>query len=554
MDDSSGSPRLDADIQSLRRRLPSLEAVERRRRRLWLLVALLLVLTSSLVVLLLLVPQAADGLPDNTALRAAIGVVSVAFVAYVLDQDRRLRRLATRLLDERMLSSALNERVRDLSTLSRIGQVVNSVLTTDEVLQIILRGARELTGAVKGSVMLVDRSTDELVVEVATGTDSAPLGARQPLHTGVAGHVAETREALLITGDVSDTQVEERRPRRRPGGSSVIAPMVANEQVVGILALERELGESDFNQWELRAVSLFANHAATAVTNAQRYEEERDNVARLADMIERRSDVVATLVQDLKAPLTAILGDTRLLSTRGEVLGAGGRRDAVTRIELASEDLLDMIDEILDSASIEPRGTSGPVTVELGPLLDDLVAETQTMAAARDGQPRAVRLRIAQGATFVTDPGALRTVMENLLENAVKYSPPGTPIEVDARMRDGALQITVTDQGRGIPDEEQTQIFDRFRRRDGSGPTAEGAGLGLYIARSLVQAQGGRIEVESTPDTGSAFRVVLPEPDVDAPPPPPPPPPPPTTSGGDRRDGATATPPPPPPPVRTPDF
>ena len=536
MDESNGSPRLDADIQSLRRRLPSLEAVERRRRRLWLLVALLLVLTSGLVTLLLVSPDAADGLPDSTALRAAIGIVSVAFVGYVLDQDRRLRQLASRLLDERMLSSALNERVRDLSTLSRIGQVVNSVLTTDEVLQIILRGARELTGAVKGSVMLVDRATDELVVEVATGSDAAPLGARQPLHTGVAGHVAETREALLITGDVSDTQVEERRPRRRPGGSSVIAPMIANEQVVGILALERELGESDFDQWELRAVSLFANHAATAVTNAQRYEEERDNVSRLADMIERRSDVVATLVQDLKGPLTAILGDTRLLSTRGEVLGAGGRREAVTRIELASEDLLDMIDEILDSASFEQRDPAGPVTVELGPLLDDLVAETQTMAASRDGQPRAVRLRIAQGATFVTDPRSLRTVLENLLENAVKYSPPGTPIEVDARMRDGALQITVTDQGRGIPEEEQEQIFDRFRRRDGSGPAAEGAGLGLYIARSLVQAQGGRIEVESTPDTGSAFRVVLPEPDVDAPPPPPPPPP----AAGEHRRPAPA--------------
>lgn len=547
MDDNGNAPKLDADIQALRRRLPTMEAVERRRRHLWLVAAILLAATSAMVLVLLLVPGTEGLLPDNIFLRAGAGIVSLTYLVYVFDQDRRLRKLARTLLDERILSSLLNERVRDLSTLSRIGQVVNSVLTTDEVLQIILRGARELTGAVKGSVMLVDRATDELVVEVATGEHAAPLGARQPLHTGVAGHVAETREALLITGDVSDSQVEERRPRRRPGGSSVIAPMMANDDVVGILALERELGESDFNQWELRAVSLFANHAATAVTNAQRYEAERDNVARLADMIERRSDVVATLVQDLKGPLTSILGDTRLLSTRGEVLGPGGRREAVTRIELASEDLLDMVDEILDSASFEPTGPSGSMPVDLGPLFDDLVAETQTMAAARDGQPRAVRVRIAQGARFRTDPRALRTVLENLLENAVKYSPPGSPIEVDARMREGSLQITVTDQGRGIPEDEQEQIFDRFRRRDG-GPSGDGAGLGLYIARSLVQAQGGRIEVESTPDTGSAFRVVLPEPTGDVPPPPPPPPAPPS-------DASTPTPAPPPPPtVRTPDF
>ncbi len=414
---------LDADIQALRKRLPTLEAVERRRGHLWVVAAVLLVSVSAMVFILMFVPDASSLLPESNMLRAGAALISLTFILYVSDQERRMRVLTRALVEERVLSSVLNERVRDLATLSRVGQVVNSVLTTDEVLHIILRGARELTGAVTGSVMLVDTDTDELVVEVATGENAAPHGARQPLHAGVAGRVAETREPVLITGEIRDDQVTERLPRRRKGGSSIIAPMLVNEELIGVIALEREHGAEDFTQWELRAVSLFANHAATAVINAKRYESERENVSRLADMIERRSEFVATLVHDLKAPLTAILGYTKLLSTRGDALGEEGRRNAVSRIATSSQDLLQMVNDVLRSASFEAAEPVRTEPIKLVPFLHDLVESIQTMAAARDGQPRAIRVRAPEGVTVRSDPSALRSVLQNLLENAVKYSP-----------------------------------------------------------------------------------------------------------------------------------
>lgn len=544
---------LDADIQALRKHLPTLEAVERRRSHLWIVAALLLVAASAMVFILLFVPDAPDLLPESNALRAGTGVISAAFLLYVFDQERRMRVLSKALVEERVLSSVLNERVRDLATLSRVGQVVNSVLTTDEVLHIILRGARELTGAVTGSVMLVDEDTDELVVEVATGEDAAPHGARQALHAGVAGRVAETREPILITGDVAEDQVNQRLPRRRTGGSSIISPMLVNEELIGVLALERRHGAADFTQWELRAVSLFANHAATAVTNAKRYESERENVSRLADMIERRSEFVATLVHDLKAPLTAILGYTKLLATKAEALGEQGRANAVQRIESSSQDLLHMVNDVLRSASFEAAEPVRTEPIKLVPFLHDLVESIQTMAAARDGQPRAIRVHAPDGISIHSDPSALRSVLQNLLENAVKYSPPGAPIELEVRSVDEGLQFVIRDHGRGIPPEEQELIFERFRRRR-PGEAAEGVGLGLYIVRSLVQAQGGEIEIESTVGQGSTFRVTIPErqpthPDTDVPAPPgtgTPPPPPPTEGA----DGTDTPPPPPPPPAR----
>ncbi len=501
---------LDADIQSLRRQLPTLEAVERRRGRLWIIAAVLLTAASAMVFVLTIVPDASEFLPDNNALRAGTGVVSAAFLLYVFDQERRMRRLSHALVEERVLSSLLNERVRDLATLSRVGQVVNSVLTTDEVLQIILRGARELTGAITGSVMLLDRATDELVVEVATGKHAAPEGARQPLNTGVAGRVAGTREPLLIKGEIADGQVAQRRPRRRKGGSSVIAPMIANEEMIGVLSLEREHGDSDFTQWDLRAVSLFANHAATAVTNAQRYESERENVSRLADMIERRSEFVAALVHDLKAPLTSILGYSQLLLTRTDSLGPDGQRNAASRIQLASEDLLAMINEVLRNASFEATEPVRPEPIELAGFVEDIAEGARSMATGRDGEDRTIRVLVDDGTLARTDPGALRSVLQNLLENAVKYSPAGTPIDVEAGVRGGALHLAVTDRGRGIAAEDQELIFERFRRQRPGEPT-EGVGLGLYIVRSLVHAQGGAIEVDSAPGQGSTFRVTLPE-------------------------------------------
>lgn len=497
---------LDADVQLLRRRLPTLEAVERRRGHLWTVAAILLLAASATVLLLLLVPEAAEVVPDIGGLRLGFVVVSLAFLLYVFDQERRMRRLSGALIDERVLTSVLEERVRDLSTLSRVGQVVNSVLTTEEVLLIILEGAHELTGSMTGSVLLVDG--DELVVEVSSGEAAAPRGARQSLDEGVAGEVARTREPMLIVGEVGE-DVPGRRPRRRGGGSSVVAPMVVGADLIGVLSLERTPDAERFTQWDLRAVALFANHAATAVTNAKRYESERYNVSRLADMIERRSEFVATLVHDLKTPLSSIVGFSQLLSRHGERVSAEQRPELLARIEVASQDLLAMVDDILRSASLEAAVPIRPEPIDVGEFVADIVDATRSMALSRDGVERPIELEAPTQLLLHTDPGALRSILQNLLENAVKYSPPGSPITMQVEPLDKEVRFSVGDRGQGIPSHERDVIFERFRRSANAG--SDGVGLGLYIVRSLVVAHGGRIGVDESPEGGSIFRVTLPD-------------------------------------------
>lgn len=505
-----GNVDVDADVQRLREDLPTLEAVERRRSQLWGVASLLLFASSGVVFLLLAAPEASDAVPDSLGLRLGFAGVSVAFLLYVFDQERRLRHLSEALVRERVLSTALTSRVQDLGTLNRVGQVVNAVLSMHEVLEVVLEAAFELTGASYGSVMVVE--DDELVVAVTAGHHPAPIGTRQSINEGVAGWVATQRESLLINGQLHSGQLPDLVTRSRDDGSSVCAPMLAADELVGVLALERPHEAEAFSEWDMRAVTLFATHAATAVSNSRRYERERQNVERLARMVEARDESVAAMVHDLKTPLTAIMGFTQLLGDP-DGLTASTRRDHLARIERAAVQLVEMIDGILDTASGEAGHDVRRDPVEVRQLVEDLVDLTGRMAERREEHTRPITLHCEEDEVLLrVDPTALRSIVVNLLENAVKYSPPGSPIDVTIDRSPTEVQIHVRDRGEGIPGGEIETIFERFRQRqtDPATEPSTGVGLGLYIVQSLVHAHGGRIDVDSREGEGSTFSVVFP--------------------------------------------
>lgn len=487
-------------------RTPSIESIERRRTHLWFVAGLLLLALSTAILLLFLGEDPAELLPDAPALRWSFLALSFAFILYVIDQERRLRRLTSALVEERVLTSSLQARIADLATLTKVGRVVNSVLTLEEVLEVIVTSAFELTGANNGSVML--RDGDELRVAASAGASPAPLGTRLPFGSGVAGWVAERGKPLLINGRLGDEQFPGARHSDR-AGSSLVAPMIAAEELLGVLAVERPPEAEPFTEAQLRSVALFAEHAATAVSNAYRYGEERNTVEELADVLERRSEFVATMVHELKTPLTVIIGFSSVLERKWEQLEGGRREDALSAIRAQSERLRSMVDEVLRTASAEAGAEPRRVRVDVSALLTGLIDTTATLAQERDGQERLIRLAGANGdATVRGDPDALYRVFENLLENAVKYSPAGAPVEVEIEQDDAEVLVHVTDHGPGIPDEDLATIFERFRQ---SGYTVSGGvGLGLYIVRVLVQSHGGEVSVRSTVGEGTTFTVSLP--------------------------------------------
>ena len=231
-----------------------------------------------------------------------------------------------------------------------------------------------------------------------------------------------------------------------------------------------------------------------------------------------KSEFVSLVSHQLRAPLTNIRGALEIVGQDAAVLPPPSRR-TLEILAIESERLLSLIKTILDVSRIEAGRLSpnmGPVALE--PLLDRSCAAT--LGAHRD-RPWSLEVGVAVPPVWA-DELLLEEVVRNLLENAVRYSPPLAPVEVHAPLDGPSIIISVTDHGLGVPAEEQGLIFGSFHQLGAADTTVRGYGLGLYFADRLIRAMGGEIAVESpvwpVPDApGSRFLVTLPV-AADAPP------------------------------------
>ncbi len=228
-----------------------------------------------------------------------------------------------------------------------------------------------------------------------------------------------------------------------------------------------------------------------------------------AEMANRsKTAFLARMSHDLRTPLNAVLGFSQLLQLNGAAMSLPDVKAQVQHIRDAGEHLLAMIDEVLDLTSIESGDLRIAVErVELDALTDDCMALVAPLAAGR-----AVTLHAAapHGSTAVLgDHTRLRQVLMNLLSNAVKYNREGGSVEVDVRDDAQRAVIAVRDTGYGLSPEQVGQLFQPFNRLGAERRGIEGTGLGLVIAKQLVEAMGGTLEAQSTPGEGSVFTVHL---------------------------------------------
>jgi diguanylate cyclase (GGDEF)-like protein len=244
---------------------PSLEAVDRRRSQLWTVAFAGLASMAAAVGLLTSSGGHHLGFANRLGFRVGTVVLVLALAGYVMEKERHLRRLATLLVNERVLGAALSNRLKELAVLYEAGKALNSVLVIEEVLQLILSSAFELLEASNGFIMLLE-GPDKLVVACRAGVISED-GDTLELGEGIASRVVRDREPLLIQGTVSEKGHLER-------DSAVCVPLIHRDDVLGVLIL-KGAADHTYSEHDLRAVSLFAEHAAIAVANARLYEAER---------------------------------------------------------------------------------------------------------------------------------------------------------------------------------------------------------------------------------------------------------------------------------------
>lgn len=229
------------------------------------------------------------------------------------------------------------------------------------------------------------------------------------------------------------------------------------------------------------------------------------DISREKEVDQLKSSLVSTVSHELRTPLTMIQGFSELLM--GRDLGEADRREALEHIDASAKRLGRLIDELLSVSRIESgRLVVDAVPVDLAKTVRDMVTPIERRGPHRfvlDFDPDLPRVR--------ADEDKLIQVLTNLISNAGKYSTAGSTIEVAARSCDRAVEVSVSDEGVGMSEEEVAQLFDKFFRS--SRPEVQetgGTGLGLYIAKNLVEMQGGQMWVESELGTGTTFTFSLP--------------------------------------------
>lgn len=234
-------------------------------------------------------------------------------------------------------------------------------------------------------------------------------------------------------------------------------------------------------------------------------ENEQRTVAELRDLNQKMDDFVAAASHELRTPLTSIIG--YLATLRDPDLGSDPavRAEFLDAADAQTKRLLRLITNLLAASDMEEG--SRPVAIELV----DLAAIARAVVAELPGAAERVRIDVPADQAVPTDRGRVTEVLTNLLDNALKYSAPGTTVEVGASADAQGFRLWVSDRGVGIDESDRSAIFERFHQVDQSATRRfGGVGLGLYLSRGLVQELDGRIEVTSTPGQGSTFTIVLP--------------------------------------------
>ncbi|MGH2757439.1 MAG: ATP-binding protein [Actinomycetota bacterium] len=513
-----GSTEDVARAAGIRSRRPvTLSEVDRRRTQLWTISVFVVI---GVALFALLYRLAYESLPDVLQLRdvasyvvlvLVIGLV-LALLLYIVEKEARLRHLSELLVEERVLSAALSNRLTEISALSELGKAINTTLDLSDVLNLILSSALELLGGTEGSVMLLEDDEKHLQVVSYHGPHlETVMQGRSTVGQGIAGTVAARRVPMLIQSDEVADDLKEHVHPQRGIRSAMSVPLVRNNDLLGVLNLSETEGKRRFSDHDLDALGLFAEHAAIAIGNASLFEKERETIARLEELDQLKSDFVATVSHELKTPLTAIIGAAKTVTRKGTAMAPEQHASFLEMIERQGQRLLRLVEDILTTSQIEsgaPRMRRE--LVDLHRLATEVI---QDLHDAKVGFGRTVVVEAEpEPPRAWGDAVGLRHILSNLVENALKYSPPSSKVIVRVIETLDEARLEVSDEGDGISDEKLQEIFDRFRQIDSSSTRRVGGfGLGLFIVKNLVDAHGGRIEVQSRVDVGSTFLVHLPK-------------------------------------------
>jgi K+-sensing histidine kinase KdpD len=378
------------------------------------------------------------------------------------------------IIEKGRLQRESERKLREVSALFEVSNVLTSTLDLDEVLALIVdRLVRVYPGA-SGAIFLRE--------------DDAG-GVRERARSG---------ELAKIAIEAAQRAIAERRPI--VAFDHIAVPLIANESHLGAVVLQVP-DYKEFLDEEVRFVGALANQAALAIDKASLYLLERKTTESLRELERARSDFVAVVTHDLRTPLSVIRGYLDLLAEKD-----GKTRMPVSEATAQVERLDQLVDRILTGVRTDrPELSLRRVRFDLRATVAAALKEAAPMArrhklvAPRAGQPIQVR----------GDKRRTAEVVAGLVHNATKYAPAATRITVRIEREDDRAIVRVEDEGAGVPPNERSRIFEPYAR-GAAHADVPGSGIGLYASRRVVEAQGGDLWVEDAAGGGAVFAFSVP--------------------------------------------
>jgi K+-sensing histidine kinase KdpD len=404
-------------------------------------------------------------------------------------------------------------RTHELATLHEVSQAVSGSLDLEAVAALALEATHKVLGLDAGTMRLFDKGTQELTLLAARGLpqDAAKelyeTASRVKLGEGISGVAAQTGQPVVVDDISQDPRVVV-TSLRQWFNSVVYLPLKVRGEVVGVIS-GFSCRRRTFTPGDMEIMGSIGSTVGMAIANARLFEQVK--AAEREREVERmKREFIAVASHELRTPMTGVYGFAELLlNSKGldEV-----QREWVGRVHKESQRTIRIIADMLNVSRID----SGLISLKLEAVTLAPIIAGLTIQLSPRYTSHSFRMDIPDGFTEVwADADRLTEVLQNLMDNAAKFSPEGGQVEVTARWDEERSQavIAVTDWGVGIPGGGMPHVFDRFHRiRRPETEGIPGTGLGLHIAKSLVDIMQGRIWVESRENEGSTFYVALPVP------------------------------------------
>jgi signal transduction histidine kinase len=404
--------------------------------------------------------------------------------------------------------------VHELELMVQVSRTLTSTLDLERLLRIIIKTAADLVHSQGASIILEDQRTGVLVFRAAAGPKSQELvNIQVPIQGSIAGTVFQSQSPLIVqdTGQDPRHYDEVDRDLNFETSSILAVPMLFKQKPIGVLeAVNKRDGET-FDENDVQILSTLASQAAVAIENARLVSQLQEANARLAELDRLKSNFIAIASHELRTPLGLILGYASFLRDTADSK-ASEQIDVVLQ---AATQLQQLIDAMVNLTHLE----AGSAELDLNEFdLQDVIREAiESQRQITTSQNLEIRVDLPASSLPVrADREKINIVLNNLLNNAIKFTPAGGRIQISARYRSNMVAVSITDTGVGIPRHELEHIFDRFYQVESHLTRHKGGmGLGLSIVQGIVKLHRGHVWAESVEGRGSRFTFTLPALDKD---------------------------------------